>query len=86
MSVTISDDMQEWQREQIAQLLEMKNVSFRAASRILHILNDQPNAPAYFPNIMRVGKHCQEWTTVDGRANAEQPDVHKIRKAKKVKP
>ena len=62
MSVTIAEQMQGWQHDQIVRLLEERNVSFRAAARILAILDEQPMPPNYFGNQTEVARELRKWT------------------------
>jgi len=62
MSVTVSEQMQGWQRDEIVRLLEERNVSFRAAARIMQLLDEQPMPPNYYGNQTDVAKELRKWT------------------------
>ena len=58
----IAEQMQGWQRDEINRLLEQRNVSFRAAARILAILDEQPPPSNYYGNQTEVAKELRKWT------------------------
>jgi len=58
----IAEQMQGWQRDQIIALLEQRNVSFRAAARIMAILDEQPMPPTYMGNQTETARELRKWT------------------------
>jgi sensor histidine kinase regulating citrate/malate metabolism len=62
MSVTLSEQMQGWQRDEIVRLLEERNVSFRAAARILAILDEQPMPAMHYGNQTETARELRKWT------------------------
>jgi hypothetical protein len=87
MSVTIAEQMQGWQRDEIVRLLEQRNVSFRAAARIVAILKDQPPPAHCLGNQTETAHHLRGWTEWWPRdKEAERERAKEIRRQKNNEP
>lgn len=59
---TISEEAQSWQLERIEHDLYTRRVSFRAAQRIIAILDEQPMIGETLPNQTETARMLREWT------------------------
>ena len=67
---TISEEAQEWQIDAIQHALHTKRISYRAAMRILAIMDDQPALNEGLPSQTEVARQLKEWTETN---NSKKP-------------